>query len=122
MRNMPDKMSKDCIFCKIANKHLPASFEYENDQTVAFGDVNPQAPVHIIIIPKDHIEKVSDLDLKHRDLVINLILVANELAKKKNISDSGYRIVINCNREAGQSVFHLHLHLLGGRPMKWPPG
>lgn len=115
-------MPADCIFCKIVNKQIPARFEYENDQVVAFNDVNPQAPAHIIIIPKAHIERVSDLDLKDRDLITELVLVANELAKKKNISDSGYRLVINCNRGAGQSVFHLHLHLLGGRALQWPPG
>lgn len=119
---MPPATETDCIFCKIANKQIPAKFEYENDEVVAFNDINPQAPVHIIVIPKSHIERVSDLDLKHRDLITNLMLVANELAKKKKIADSGYRIVMNCNEGAGQSVFHLHLHLLGGRPMNWPPG
>ena len=111
-----------CIFCKIVNKEIPADFVYENDQVVAFNDLNPQAPVHVLIIPKEHIEKVSDFDLKHRDLITEMVLVANELAKKKNISDSGYRIVVNCNKDAGQAVFHVHLHLLGGRPMSWPPG
>lgn len=115
-------VNKDCIFCKMVNKQIPAKFEYENDEVVAFNDINPQAPVHIIVIPKSHIGRVSDLDLKHRDLITNLVLVANELAKKKKIADSGYRIVMNCNEGAGQSVFHLHLHLLGGRPMNWPPG
>ena len=122
MRDLSDKMQKDCIFCKIVNKQIPASFEYENDLTVAFNDVNPQAPVHIIIIPKEHIEKISDLDLKHKDLITNMILVANQLAKKKKIADNGYRLVMNCNSQAGQSVFHLHMHLLGGRTMAWPPG
>ena len=119
---MSDKVQRDCIFCKIINKQIPASFEYENDLTAAFNDVNPQAPVHIVIVPKEHIEKISDLDLKHRDLITSMILAANQLAKKKRIADNGYRLVINCNKEAGQSVFHLHLHLLGGRPMNWPPG
>ena len=106
-------VDQDCIFCKIANRQVPARFEYENDSVIAFSDVNPQAPVHILIIPKQHIEKVSDLDLKHRDLMAEMILVANELAKKKSIADSGYRLVINCNKNAGQAVSHLHLHLLG---------
>jgi histidine triad (HIT) family protein len=119
---MPDKINNNCIFCKIANKQIPTDFEYQNDEVVAFKDINPQAPIHIIIIPKDHIERVSDLDLQHRNLIADLILVANELAKKKNIKDTGYRLVINCNKDAGQAVFHLHLHLLGGRPMHWPPG
>ncbi len=119
---MPNTINNDCIFCKIVSRQIPASIEYFNDEVIAFNDVNPQAPVHIIIVPKLHIEKVSDLDLSHRNLIANLVLVANELAKKKNINESGYRIVINCNKGAGQSVFHLHLHLLGGRPMNWPPG
>jgi len=119
---MPDTLKKDCLFCKIVKKEIPASFEYFNDEVVAFNDVNPQAPVHIIIIPKLHIEKISDLELSHRNLITNLVLVANQLAKTKGIAESGYRIVINCNKQAGQSVFHLHLHLLGGRPMNWPPG
>lgn len=118
VRSMPP----DCIFCRIINKQLPARFEYENDEVVAFNDVNPQAPVHIVIIPKKHIERVSDLDLQDRDLITDLVLVANELAKKKGIVEPGYRLVINCNPGAGQSVFHLHLHLLGGRQMRWPPG
>ena len=120
--DMPDTLNKDCLFCRIVNKEIPASFEYFNDEVVAFNDVNPQAPVHIIIIPKAHIEKVSDLELSHRNLIANLVLVANQLAKAKGIAETGYRIVINCNKQAGQSVFHLHLHLLGGRPMNWPPG
>lgn len=115
-------MKEDCIFCKIVNKQIPADFVYLNDEVVAFNDINPQAPVHIIIIPKAHIEKVSDLDLEHRDLITDLILTANELAKKKNIAESGYRLVINCNKDAGQAVAHLHLHLLGGRKLSWPPG
>lgn len=112
----------DCVFCKIIKKEIPAVFEYENDQVIAFSDVNPQAPVHILVISKEHIERISDFDLKHRDLITEMILVANELAKKKAIANSGYRIVINCNKDAGQAVFHVHLHLLGGRQMSWPPG
>ena len=112
----------NCLFCKIANKEIPVKLEYENDQVVAFNDINPQAPVHILIIPKEHIEKASDFDLKHRDLITEMVLVANELAKKKKIDSSGYRLVINCNKDAGQAVFHAHLHLLGGRQMSWPPG
>jgi len=111
-----------CIFCKIVNKEIPVKLEYENDQVIAFNDVNPEAPVHILIIPKAHIEKVSDFDLKDRDLITELVLVANELAAKKGIAESGYRIVINCNKGAGQAVYHVHLHLLGGRAMNWPPG
>jgi len=116
---MPDM---PCIFCKIVNKEIPARLEYENDQVIAFNDINPQAPVHIIIIPKAHIEKVSDFDLKDRDVITKMVLVANELAKKKEIADTGFRLVINCNKDAGQAVFHVHFHLLGGRQMAWPPG
>ena len=114
-------MNKDCIFCKIINKEIATNFEYENDEVVAFYDINPRAPIHILVVPKLHIEKLLDLYLHHRDLIANLILVANEVAKKKNIADTGYRIVINCNKDAGQAVFHLHLHLLGGKRMSWSP-
>ena len=116
-------MNEDCIFCKIAKRQIPAKLEYEDKEFIAFSDINPQAPVHIIIIPKQHIDRVSDLiNPEHKNLVSNVVFIANELAKKKGISESGYRLVINCNEGAGQSIFHLHLHLLGGRVMTWPPG
>ena len=112
----------DCLFCKIAKKEIPAKVAYEDEQVLAFADINPKAPVHLQIIPKEHIARVSELTEKNADLVARLVLTANRLAREDGGADPGYRLVINCNPGAGQSVYHLHLHLLGGRPMKWPPG
>ncbi len=112
----------DCLFCQIIEKKIPAEVVYENGKVLAFRDINPQAPVHIIIIPKSHIERVSDLNRGNGDYGTELVLAANEIAAELKIRESGYRLVINCNRDAGQAVFHLHLHLLGGRKMSWPPG
>lgn len=114
--------AKDCIFCKIVAKEIPAKIAYEDDSVVAFHDINPQAPVHLQIIPKQHVARVSDLTPETVDLSSKLVLIANRLAKEFSISEPGYRLVINCNAGAGQSVYHLHLHLLGGRPLRWPPG
>ena len=115
-------MSQDCIFCKIAGKQIPAKIAYEDSQVVAFHDINPQAPVHIQIIPKQHIARVSELTAATASVVAKLVLTANKLAQEFKIAEPGYRLVVNCNPGAGQSVYHLHLHLLGGRPMRWPPG
>ena len=112
----------DCLFCKIVEKKIPAEIIYENDQLLAFKDVDPQAPVHILIIPKEHITTTNDLNEKHTELIGNMLLAATKLANENDIADSGYRTVLNCNKAGGQSVYHIHLHLLGGRPMKWPPG
>jgi len=115
-------MEKNCIFCKIANKEIPAGIIYSDEEIIAFNDINPQAPVHIIIIPRKHIEKTSDITDADTKLVGKLVFAAQRLAKDKKISDSGYRLVFNCNKDAGQAVFHIHLHLLGGRRLSWPPG
>ncbi|MCM8794483.1 MAG: histidine triad nucleotide-binding protein [Candidatus Omnitrophica bacterium] len=112
----------DCIFCKIVAKQIPAKITHEDAETVAFHDINPQAPVHLQIIPKKHIARVSELNRETAPLMAHLVLTANRLAKEFSVSEEGYRLVINCNAAAGQSVYHLHLHLLGGRPMQWPPG
>ncbi len=112
----------DCIFCKIAAKKIPAKIAYEDADLLAFHDINPQAPVHIQIIPREHIARVSELSAESAALMSTLVLAANRLAKEFSISEEGYRLVVNCNAGAGQSVYHLHLHLLGGRPMRWPPG
>ena|SRR4030043_710786 len=111
-----------CIFCEIADRKRPAKIIYEDDLTMAFEDINPQAPVHVLVIPKKHIP--TNLDIKKEDnkLVGNLFQVANKIADEKGIAGRGFRLVMNCNREAGQTVFHMHLHLLGGRIMYWPPG
>ncbi|MCM8766022.1 MAG: histidine triad nucleotide-binding protein [Candidatus Omnitrophica bacterium] len=115
-------MAKDCIFCKIVNKEIPSRIVYSDEQIFGLRDFHPQAPIHIIIIPKKHIEKISDISEEDTELIGKLVWVAQKLAKEKNISDSGYRLVFNCNKDAGQAVFHLHLHLLGGRKFSWPPG
>lgn len=112
----------DCVFCRIAEKKLPAKLVYEDEFAVAFEDINPQAPVHVLVIPRKHIP--TSLDLKEEDnaLLGRLFQVANRIALQKGIAERGFRIVMNCNAEAGQTVFHLHIHLLGGRAMHWPPG
>ena len=112
----------DCIFCKIANKELDTPLIYEDDLAVAFEDLNPQAPHHKLIIPKKHIATINEIEAEDRELVGHLYTVAAKLAKDLELDGRGYRTVMNCNAEGGQTVFHLHLHLLGGRPMMWPPG
>lgn len=115
-------MSEDCIFCRIAVKEIPAKIIYEDEHVVAFHDINPQAPVHLQVIPKTHIPRVSELTGQTVSLLGAMVLAANRLARELKVLEPGYRLVINCNPGAGQSVYHLHLHLLGGRPMRWPPG
>ncbi len=111
------------IFSKIINKEIPAEIVFETENILAFKDINPQAPVHILIIPKTEIPKVTDLNGKeHAALLGDMIDAANKLAKKNGIDESGFRLVFNCGDNGGQEVYHLHLHLLGGRQMKWPPG
>lgn len=113
----------DTIFSKIIRKEIPADIVFESENILAFKDINPQAPVHILIIPKIKIPRVTDLDMKeHSNLITEIFDVANKLAKKFQISEDGFRLVFNCGSNGGQEVEHLHLHLLGGRQMKWPPG
>ena len=112
----------DCLFCKIASGNLPTDFVYEDDNIIAFRDINPQAPTHILIIPKDHIPYVADINEAHSELIYSMFTTANKIALEEGITSEGYRLVINNGKGAGQTVFHLHLHLLGGRPMLWPPG
>jgi len=112
----------NCIFCKIAEKNLPSKIVYEDEKSLAFEDINPQAPIHILIIPRKHIPTVLDISEEDRELIGHLVQVANRVARERGIADRGFRLVMNCNSEAGQTVYHLHLHLLGGRPMHWPPG
>lgn len=112
----------DCIFCKIANKEM-GKLVYEDDSVVAFDDVNPQAPVHVLIIPKKHIARISDVtNGDDARLMGHILVVTNKIASERGISDDGYRVVVNCNEGAGQSVWHVHFHLLGGRKLSWPPG
>ncbi len=111
------------IFSKIINKEIPADVVFESDSILAFKDINPQAPVHILIIPKIEIPKVTDINVKEHDgLLGEMISTANKLAKDMGIAEEGFRLVFNCGDNGGQEVYHLHLHLLGGRQMKWPPG
>jgi len=111
-----------CLFCKIANGDIKAEKVYENDEVLAFRDINPQAPVHVLIIPKKHIATINDIEPQDAGLIGKLYLAAKEVAMADKIAASGYRAVINCNADAGQEVFHIHLHVLGGRRMSWPPG
>jgi histidine triad (HIT) family protein len=105
----------DCIFCKISKGEIPTEFLYEDDRAVAFDDINPEAPVHVIIIPREHIPSFNDLGPEHKDLLGHLSLVMKEVARLKGVQESGYRILTNCGTGAGQVVFHLHFHLLGGK-------
>lgn len=113
---------RDCIFCKIAKKEISSKIVFEDDEVLAFEDINPQAPVHIIIIPKTHLDKLSDIREDGAQIAGRLVLAANKIAEEKKVARSGYRIVVNNGQDAGQAVMHLHLHLLGARAMKWPPG
>jgi histidine triad (HIT) family protein len=115
-------MSEGCLFCRIAAGEIPAKLVYEDDDVVAFRDINPQAPTHILIIPRRHIASVNDLEAGDAELVGRLYLAARELAEREGIAKSGYRLVLNTGPGAGQTVDHIHLHLLGGRPLHWPPG
>jgi histidine triad (HIT) family protein len=112
----------DCIFCKIGRKEIPSRIAYEDRQVVAFEDVNPQAPTHTLIIPKEHFATLNDISQQEEALLGHMTLVAVRLAKEKGLQEEGYRLVTNCMAGAGQSVFHIHLHLLGGRRFAWPPG
>lgn len=115
-------MTKDCLFCRIVNKELPAKIVHEDEQAIAFEDINPQAPTHILIVPRKHIAGLNEAAAEDAALLGQLHLLAAELARQRGIAESGYRVVLNNGRGAGQSIFHLHLHLLGGRGMRWPPG
>ena len=112
----------DCLFCKIVAGEIPADIIYESDSAIAFRDINPQAPTHVLIIPRKHIATINDLSGEDEALVGSLYTAARTIAESEGIADAGYRTVMNCNAAAGQTVFHIHLHLLGGRPLGWPPG
>jgi histidine triad (HIT) family protein len=112
----------DCIFCKIIAGEIPAKTVHKSDTLVAFEDVNPVAPVHVLIVPRKHIETTNDLTDGDKELVGEMILCAKKIAADNNIDQKGYRTVLNCMSGAGQSVYHIHLHLLGGRVFQWPPG
>ncbi|MCX5719404.1 MAG: histidine triad nucleotide-binding protein [Nitrospirae bacterium] len=111
-----------CIFCKIIERKLPAKIIYEDEHVIAFEDINPQAPVHTLIIPKKHIPTIFDLKEEDSNLVAHILNIANKIANDEGIAQRGFRVVTNCNPESGQSVYHIHFHVLGGRHMHWPPG
>jgi len=112
----------DCLFCKIAARELGTEIIYEDDRVLGFEDINPKAPQHNLVIPKQHISTINDTDETHQALLGNMLLAATQIAKQKGVADTGYRLVMNCNQDGGQTVFHIHLHLLGGRSLTWPPG
>ena len=113
---------ENCLFCKIISLEIPAEIIFEDKNILAFRDIQPKAPTHILIIPKVHIPTLDDVKSNHKELLGNLIKVSTELAKQEGISDTGYRTVFNCKQDGGQTVYHIHLHLLGGRKFTWPPG
>jgi histidine triad (HIT) family protein len=115
-------VGEECIFCKIVEGSIPANIVYRDDQVVAFEDIRPVAPVHLLIIPTQHISSIRDIDGSNAGVLQTLVNTANRLAKQKGIHDAGFRININAGPNGGQTVYHLHLHLLGGRFMTWPPG
>ena len=114
--------AQDCLFCKIVEGGLPADIVYENDSLIAFRDINPKAPTHVLLIPRRHVATMNDLEVGDESLVGDLFITAARIAADEGLADDGYRVVMNCNAAAGQSVFHIHLHLMGGRTMTWPPG
>lgn len=113
---------EDCIFCKIINKEIPASMVFEDEKMIAFNDTNPQAPIHILLIPREHFASLNDIPEEKKSILSHLVLKARQIAQEKEIAEKGYRIVLNTAKDSGQEVFHIHLHLLGGRRMNWPPG
>jgi histidine triad (HIT) family protein len=113
-------VASDCLFCRIVRKEIPASLVAENEHCVAFRDINPQAPVHILVIPREHVASVNEV--RDPAVIAQMTVMARDLARSEGIAERGYRTVINTNSDAGQTVFHIHLHLLGGRRMTWPPG
>jgi len=115
-------MDESCLFCRIAARDIEAEIVYENDRILAFRDISPQAPVHLLLVPRAHIPTVNELGEDHRELLADLFLAASKIARDQGLQQEGYRLVVNCQEGAGQSVFHLHMHLLGGRAFQWPPG
>ena len=111
-----------CLFCRIVEGTIPADIVFQDEHALAFRDINPQAPVHILIIPKRHVASLHDSVHEDRDLLARLLLLCKEIAHRQGLADSGYRVVTNVGRDAGQTVLHMHLHVLGGRHLSWPPG
>lgn len=116
------KEKENCIFCKITNREIPTKILYEDNQIIAFEDINPQAPTHILLIPKEHFASLNDIPEEKKEILSHLLLRARNIAQELGIKENGYRIVLNTGKNSGQDVFHIHFHLLGGRRMTWPPG
>jgi histidine triad (HIT) family protein len=115
-------IDSNCLFCKIALKQIPAKIVHEDDLTLAFADIHPQAPTHVLIIPRIHVASVQEMGAEHDEYLLAMFAAARTIARESGLADDGYRLVLNCRERAGQSVFHVHMHLLGGRAMHWPPG
>ena len=113
---------ENCIFCKIISKEVPSKIVYEDERVLAFEDINPRAPIHILLIPKEHFGTLHEIPEEKKDILSHLLLKARQVAQEKGIAENGYRIVLNTERDSGQEVFHIHFHLFGGRRMNWPPG
>ena len=117
-----DAVDQECVFCKIARREIPADILHVSDKVVAFRDLNPQAPTHILLIPKEHIVSVAEIEDRHAGMLADMMQAATHLARAEGIDRTGFRLVTNAGSDGGQEVFHLHVHLLGGRQMRWPPG
>lgn len=115
-------MSENCLFCKIVDGQIPSSKVFEDDVCVAFNDINPQAPTHILVVPREHFDSLDKAEIVHQATLGHLLLTSAEIAREKGFSEKGYRVVINTNADGGQTIFHLHVHLLAGRPFVFPPG
>lgn len=115
-------MSQNCLFCRIVAGEIPASMVYEDDVCIAFSDISPQAPTHLLLIPREHVDSLAQTSAEHRNTLGHLLVTAGQIAHDRGFSDDGYRVVINTNGDGGQTVFHLHVHLLAGRPFVFPPG
>lgn len=115
-------MNENCLFCKIIAGEIPSDIVFEDEASVAFNDISPQAPTHILIVPREHFDSLDKAEKAHRETLGQLLLTAAKIARDKGFAEDGYRVVINTNADGGQTVFHLHVHLLGGRPFVFPPG
>ena len=113
---------ENCIFCKIISGEISAKMVFEDERMIAFNDINPQAPIHVLLIPKEHFASLNEIPEEKKGILNHLLLKARQIAREKEIAENGYRIVLNTARDSGQEVFHIHFHLLGGRRMHWPPG
>lgn len=115
-------MAGECLFCKIASKEIPSTEVYSDERFYAFRDINPGAPTHVLIVPRLHIPTITEARTEHAELLGSLLLKASEIAEREGLTEKGFRFVLNCGEWGGQTVFHVHLHILGGRPLAWPPG